>query len=566
MPKTRKKSSVKSKPIILIIDDEPVVVNSLEKDLKKYKSKYRVLKVLKDENFDVKEFLDELKAKNAEIAVFIADQRMPNLTGIEFLSLAKEYFPNSKKCLLTTYDDTNIAISSINDVGLDYFFVKPWNPVKEKLYPILDDLLESWKKQNYASAFEGIRVVGTRWSKPCHIIKDFLSRNQVTFLWQDMETNADLRVQLEKIDPLFRVPVILFPDGSHLINPTPHELAEKLGLQTKATLPFYDLIVIGAGPAGLAAGVYGASEGLKTLIIDKEATGGQAGTSSRIENYLGFPNGISGAELAQRATMQAKRLGAEILLPHEVVKISVKDPSNILKVVELKNGTELACFSLIIATGVSLNRFQLPGIDKLIGSGVFYGAALTEAQNFKGQEVFVLGGGNSAGQGAMYFSLHACKVKIIIRRDSLKATMSQYLIDQIDASENIEIVPSTIITGIKGEKSLESITLKNLKINQEHEYNPSALFIFIGAKPYTDMVRDLIIRDKNGYIMTGTDLGRKNSIKHWNCERDPFPFETNIPGIFACGDVRFGSSKRVAAAVGEGSVAVRLVHEYLKTI
>lgn len=556
-----------AKPIIFIIDDDSVVVNALERDLRgHFKSEYRIIKVIMSESTNIEKILADLKLKNANVALIIADQRMPNITGIEVLTIAKNYFPFCKKCLLTAYADTSVAINSINDVGLDYYFMKPWTPAEEKLFPILNDLLESWSREHFAIAFEGIRVVGTKWSKPCHQIKDFLSRNRVTFLWQDLDSNADLRIQLEKIDPMFRVPVLYFPDGSYLMNPTTQILAEKLGLQTKASQPFYDLIVIGAGPGGLAAGVYGASEGLKTLIIDKEATGGQAGTSSRIENYLGFPNGISGGELAQRATMQAQRLGAEILLPHEVVKVKVKDPSNILKVVELKDGTELATFALIIATGVSVNRFKLPGIDRLIGSGVYYGAALSEAQNFKDKEVYVLGGGNSAGQGAMYFSLHASKVKIVIRRDSLAETMSQYLIDQINASETIEVITDTIITAVKGEKSLEGLTIKNIRTNEEKDVNSSALFIFIGAKPFTEMVADLLIRDSKGYIMTGSDLGPRKKIKNWTVDRDPLPFETNIPGIFACGDVRFGSSKRVAAAVGEGSVAVRLVHEYLKTI
>lgn len=556
-----------AKPLIFIVDDDPVVLNALERDLRSYfKSDYRLFKVQMTENLDIEKILSDLKLKNSNVALFIADQRMPNLTGIEFLIKAKEYYPNSKKCLLTAYADMTVAVDGINEVGLDYYFMKPWTPAEEKLFPIMIDLLESWNKTNFAQSFEGIRVVGAKWSRQSHTIKDFLSRNQITYFWQDLDSNIDLKVQLEKIDPMFRLPVVFFPDGTHLMAPAPPELAEKIGLQTKASRPFYDLIVVGAGPAGLAAGVYGASEGLKTLIIDKEATGGQAGTSSRIENYLGFPSGISGSELAHRATMQAKRLGAEILLPCEVTDIIVKDPTNILKVVKLKDETELASFSLILATGVSVNRFNLSGIEKFIGAGVYYGAALTEAQNYKDKEVIVLGGGNSAGQGAMYFSLYASKVKIIIRRESLVETMSQYLIDQIGSTDNIELVPNTIITAVNGRKVLESVHIQNSVTNVEKEVSTSGLFIFIGAKPFTDMVEGLLQRDDHGYILTGPDLGNKSKIKGWNVERDPMPFETNIPGIFACGDVRFGSSKRVAAAVGEGSVAVRLVHEYLRTI
>ena len=408
--------------------------------------------------------------------------------------------------------------------------------------------------------------MGPQWSKASQDVKEFLSRNQIPFLWQDLETNVGLKIQLEKINPMFRIPVVFFPGGDHLMAPSQHELAEKVGLQTKASKPFYDLIIIGACPACLAAGVYGASEGLKSLIIDKEATGGQAGTSSKIENYLGFPTGISGAELAQKATIQAKRLGAEILLPHEVVSVKVKDPNHILKVVELKDGTELACFSLIIATGVSVNKFTLPGIERFLGAGIFYGASLTEAQNYRGKEVLVLGGGNSAGQGAMFFSLYASKVKIIVRRYSLVETMSNYLIERINDAENIDVVTDTIITSVNDSSVLETVTTENLKTKKSEEIQANALFIFIGARPFTDMVKDLIIRDEGGYILTGFDLGPKEKIKGWNLERDPMTFETNIPGIFASGDVRFGSSKRVAAAVGEGSVAVRMVHEFLNTI
>ena len=557
-----------AKPIIFITDDDPVVLRILERDLtKRYKTKYRIMKILMKEELNVHEMLYDLKNKDLNIALFMADQHMlPDLTGIDFLAKAKEVFPISKKCLITSYDEITTAVTSINDIGLDYYFIKPWTPAKEKLYPILDDLLDAWHSENLTIKFEGIRVVGTKWSRGCHEIKDFLSRNQIPFLWQDIDTNIGLKIQLEKIDPLFRLPVVFFPEGDYLMTPTQQELAEKIGLQTKASQPFYELIVIGAGPAGLAAGVYGASEGLKTLIVDKEATGGQAGTSSRIENYLGFPTGISGAELAQKATIQAKRLGAEILLPHEVVQVKIKDPTNILKVVELKDGTELACFALIIATGVSVNKFTLPGIERFIGAGIFYGAALTEAQNYRGKEVLVLGGGNSAGQGAMFFSLHASKVKIIIRRDSLAETMSQYLIDQINETDNIELVTNTVITSVNGSNVLESVVIKNNVTNKTEELQSSALFIFIGARPFTQMVENLVQRDEGGYILTGFDLGPKEKINGWVLDRDPMTFETNIPGIFACGDVRFGSSKRVAAAVGEGSVAVRLVHEYLKTI
>ena len=555
------------KPLICIVDDDPVVLNALERDLRAhFKADYRIMKIAMQDSLDIKQTLLDVSIKKHQIALFIVDQRMPNITGIEFLGMAKEFFPYSKKCLLTAYADTNVAIDSINKIGLDYYFMKPWTPAEERLYPILDDLLKSWTKLHYAQTFEGIRVVGSKWSHQTHIIKEFLSKNQIAFLWQDIDSNIDIKIQLEKLTPLFKLPVIFFPNGEHLMAPTIHQLAEKVGLQTTASKPFYDLIVIGAGPAGLAAGVYGASEGLKTIIIDKEATGGQAGTSSKIENYLGFPSGISGGELAQRATMQAKRLGAEIMLPQEIVKVSTKDPTNILKIVELKDGTELACFSVIIATGVALNRFELPNVDKFVGAGIFYGASITEAINYKDKEVIVLGGGNSAGQGAIYFASQSCNVKIIIRRDSLVETMSQYLIEQIEATPNIELITNTIITSVKGEKYLNSMTIKNNKTNKEKEIPASALFIFIGANPYTEMVKDFLIRDKKGYIVTGSDLGPRINIKDWNVDRDPLPFETNIPGIFACGDVRFGSSKRVAAAVGEGSVAVRLVHEYLKTI
>ncbi|OLS26364.1 MAG: Thioredoxin reductase [Candidatus Heimdallarchaeota archaeon LC_3] len=559
--------SSQKKPIILTIDDEPQVLNAVERDLrKKYGKKYRIMK--SNSGTEAIKLVKQLKKRNETISLFLVDQRMPQMEGTEFLIEATKVFSSTKKVLLTAYADTEAAIKSINDINLDYYLVKPWNPPEENLYPVLDDILDDWEA-NVILRYEGIKILGTLWSAKSHEIKDFLARNRVPYQWFDIDCDPESQEYLESLNlstekAIKQLPIVFLTDGSTLLSPTQDDLANKIGMKTQASSDFYDLIVIGGGPAGLAAGVYGPAEGLKTVVIEKIATGGQAGTSSRIENYLGFPNGISGLDLARRAETQVKRLGGEILLPQEVTKIDIEDN---YKIVSLKDGKILRSHALIIATGIETKLINIPGIDPLIGAGVYYGAAITEANSYRDKEIFILGGGNSAGQSAMFFSAYVKKVSIIIRRSSLVESMSQYLIERIENSENINLITDTVIEEIKGDSTLKTLFLKNLNSKKVQEVSASALFIFIGATPRTELLEDLVERDEQGYILTGRDLlikGRKP--KNWNRKRDPLIFETNIPGIFAAGDVRHDSSKRVAAAVGEGSVTVQLIHQYLKEV
>lgn len=550
-------------PVILILDDEPQVLNAVERDLRQhYRSDYRILKSTSgDKALDA---LKGLKQRNAPVALFLVDQRMPSMSGTEFLVEAAKLYPQTKKVLLTAYADTQAAIASINDIGLDYYLMKPWDPPEENLYPVLDDLISDWKA-TVPLPYEGIRVAGTLWSSTSHTVKDFLARNQIPYQWLDIELNLAAKNLVDSVsDGKVLLPVVFFPDGTTLFGPSIQEVAGKIGLQTKAEKPFYDLIVIGAGPAGLAAAVYGGSEGLATVMLEKEATGGQAGTSSRIENYLGFPQGLSGADLARRATTQALRFGVELLLPQEAVEIRAEDP---YRYVRLADGSEISGRAILIATGVNVRRLEVPGVDQLTGAGVYYGAALTEAAHYRDQDMYVVGGANSAGQGAMFFSRFARKVTILVRGSSLEAGMSQYLVDQIGAMENIEVLLRTEVREVKGESKLEEITIANLDSVDEVTLPAAAMFIFIGAVPPTDLVKGLVERDSSGFIVTGSDLmldGKRP--KGWTLNRDPFLLETNVPGIFAAGDVRHRSIKRVASAVGEGAVAVALIHQYLRTV
>ncbi|NIP39011.1 MAG: FAD-dependent oxidoreductase [Candidatus Dadabacteria bacterium] len=550
------------KPVIITVDDEQQVSNAIERDLRKhYRKDYQIVK--NSSGPQALETVHQLKKRNTPIALFLADQRMPEMGGTEFLSKAKEFYPEARKVLLTAYADTDAAISAINNVGLDYYLMKPWDPPEQNFYPVLDDLLGDWQATAQLP-YDGIRVAGTLWSCRCHNVKDFLARSQIPYQWLDIEQNDEARELVESVNSKeHQLPVVFFPDGSVLINPDITELAEKAGLKTKATQPFYDLIIIGAGPAGLAGAVYGSSEGLKTLLIDKETTGGQAGTSSRIENYLGFPKGLSGADLARRATAQATRLGAEILTAQEVTKISVREP---YKHVKLKDGTELSCKAIIIATGVSLRQLDLHGIEHLTGAGVYYGAALSEAEHYKDQHVFVVGGANSAGQGAMFFSRYASKVTMLVR-SSLSKSMSHYLIDQINSTSNIEVLSKTEVIEVHGKDRLEAITIKNSESDKTDTVQTPAMFLFIGAAPHTQMVKDVIELSEAGFILTGPDLIQNvKRPKNWRLKRDPYLMETSIPGIFAAGDVRHGAVRRVASAVGQGSITVNFVHEYLKTV
>lgn len=553
-----------AKPVILTVDDEPQVLNAVERDLRAhYRGDYRIIKA--GSGNEALDTVKQLKQRNTPIAIFLVDQRMPGMSGTEFLVEAEKYYPEARKVLLTAYADTQAAITSINELGLDYYLMKPWDPPEQTLYPVLDDLLNDWLL-TVDLPYDGIRVIGTLWSPNSHNVKDFLSRNRIPYQWLDIERSSEAKLLVEDIleGQERRLPVVLFPDSSFLIDPDYPTLAEKVGLQTQASQPFYDLIIIGAGPAGLGAAVYGASEGLRTAMIEKEATGGQAGTSSRIENYLGFPRGLSGVELAKRATDQAKRLGAEILVSREAVKVGVDGQ---YRTVMLDDGSELTCKALVIACGVSVRRLDIPGVERLAGAGIYYGASLTEAANYRGEHVFVVGGANSAGQGALFFSRYASKVTMLVRSSSLEVGMSQYLVDQIHAVPNIEVLTESEVVEVFGGKQLESICYTNRNSGETTQVPAAAMFIFIGATAHTDFVAEVVERNRVGFIITGSDLARNGKPpKGWTLKRDPYLLETSVPGIFAAGDVRQGAIRRVASAVGEGAIAVSLVHQYLNSI
>jgi thioredoxin reductase (NADPH) len=552
-----------TKPIILAVDDELQVLNAVDRDLRRhYRGDYRIVKAAS--GAEALEAVRQLKARNAPIALFLADQRMPAMSGTEFLAEVRKLYPEARKVLLTAYADTEAAIESINTIGLDYYLMKPWDPPEQTLYPVLDDLLSDWQA-TVPLPYDGIRVAGTLWSPSCHRVKDFLARNLIPYQWLDIEKDAEALALVEAASPeQRRLPVLFFPDGNVLVEPDNLTLAVKCGLQTQATQPFYDVIIIGAGPAGLGAAVYGASEGLRTLMIDKEATGGQAGTSSRIENYLGFPKGLSGADLARRATAQAKRLGAEILTAQEVTGVRVEDP---YRIATLSDGTELACRALVLATGVTVRRLDVPGVEALNGAGIYYGAALTEAAFYRGEHVFVVGGANSAGQGAMFFSRYASRVTMLVRGTSLAKSMSQYLVDQIEATDNIEVLVRTEVVEAIGKDRLEAITIVNRDSGQTETVPTAAMFLFIGAVPHSELVAGVVERNPAGFIITGPDLMKNgHRPKNWTLKRDPYLLETSVPGIFAAGDIRQGAVRRVASAVGQGAIAISLIHQHLQTV
>ena len=550
-----------AKPVILTVDDEPQVLNAVERDLRQhYRGKYRIVKA--GSGVEALEAVQGLKRRNDPLALFLVDQRMPGMTGTEFLAEAMKLYPDTRKVLLTAYADTEAAIQSINSIGLDHYLRKPYEP--QEVFDVLDDLLEVWR-DTVDLPYDGIRVAGTLWSPASHAVKDFLARNRIPYQWLDIEANSEARELVEATEQgEHHLPVVFFPDGEVLVEPDNRTLAEKVGLQTEAKAAFYDLIIVGGGPAGLGAAVYGASEGLSTTMIEQHSTGGQAGTSSRIENYLGFPNGVTGADLASRAYAQAKRFGAEILTAVEATKVEL---DGTYKRVTCSGGDVLSCRALVISTGVTVKKLDVPGIADLAGRGIYYGASLTEAAYYKNQHVYVIGGANSAGQGAMFFSRYADKVTILVRGSSMGITMSKYLVDQIDGDDKIEVRTRVSVDEVSGKEKLETITIRDNDTGDVETVPAAALFIFIGAEPHTELVDGVVERNSAGFILTGSDLPKGNrGSKMWPLKRDPFLLETSVPGIFAAGDVRQGAVRRVASAVGEGAIAISFVHQYLKTV
>src|SRR5580658_7769312 len=554
------------KPVLLTIDDDPEVLKAVERDLRRqYAETYRVLSA--NSGPAALTLLDKLQQRGEALALFLVDYRMPQMTGIEFLSRAIPLFPDAKRVLLTAYSDTEAAIRAINEIKLDHYLLKPWDPPEQNLYPVLEDLLEDWQA-SYRPPFEGLRVLGTRWSRRSYELREFLARNQVPYHWLDVESadsDPEVRRALDMLAPEERhFPVVLLQDGGRMPDPSHAEVAGRVGLSTRAVSASYDLIILGGGPAGLAAAVYGASEGLHTVIIEREAPGGQAGMSSRIENYLGFPTGLSGGDLARRAVAQAMRFGVEILAPQEAVGARTEGPYRILK---LTDDSEISCHALMIASGVQWRKLEAPGIDRLQGAGVYYGGGATEAMACKNEIVYVVGGANSAGQAAMNFARYAERVIILVRGESLSSTMSQYLIDQIQETPNIQLWAHASVAEAHGETHLEEISVLCSDTNKVERVPASAMFVFIGALPRTEWLANVVERDERGFILTGPDLIREGQRpKGWKLERDPFLLETNIPGLFAVGDVRHGSVKRVASGVGEGSVAVQFIHQYLSKV
>ncbi len=546
------------KPALLVVDDEPGVARAVERDLRqRYGDRLRILRA--ESGAEGLALLDELAGRGDPVAGIVADQRMPEVTGLDVLARAAEISPQAKRVLLTAYADTDAAIRAINDVQLDHYLLKPWDPPEEKLYPTLDDLLDDWWA-TFRPPFQGVRVVGHRWSPASHAVRDFLARNLVPYEWLDIERDAEAQraLSLAAVGGS-RLPVVLFEGGGLLVEPSLSELAERLGLAVRAEHPFYDLAIVGGGPAGLAAAVYGASEGLRTVLVEREAPGGQAGQSSRIENYLGFPVGLSGGDLTRRAVAQARRFGAELLTTADVVRIEALGPARILG---LSDRTTLEAHTVLLATGVQYRRLDLPGAEEFEGRGLYYGAARSEASACRGERVFVVGGANSAGQAAVYFSQFADEVTILYRGESLAKGMSRYLVDQIEAIPSISVRLGVDLIGLEGNGSVEAVSVRG-RDGGEERLPASGVFVFIGALPNTAWLDGVVARDDRGFVLAGPAVLAPGVKPAWPLERDPFLLETSLPGVFVAGDVRSRSIKRVASGVGEGSMAVQFIHQYL---
>ena len=547
-------------PFILIVDDDEQVLRAIHRDIRnQYRSSYRISAT--QSASEALELVKELQLKNETIALIISDQRMPEMEGIDFLAKTKDIYPDAKSILLTAYSDIQAAVSAINTIKLDHYLLKPWNPPEEKLYPVVNDLLEEWQAE-YHPGYEGIRIIGFQWSPKSHKVKEFLSGNLIPYVWMDVENNAGAEKYLISANVTHAdLPLVVLKDGSFMTDPPLPVLALGVGLQQTATKEMYDVLIIGGGPAGLAASVYGSCEGLKTILIERSNPGGQASSSARIENYLGFPTGLSGAELSRRAITQTLRFGTEILTPQEVKTITVKDG---YKITEMMDGTTVHSKTIVIATGVSYRRLEIPGMDKFAGAGVYYGAASVEAHACRNQSVYLAGGGNSACQAALYVSKFANEVNIVIRRDALSQTAADYLVKNISNTSNIHVITGTDIIGCSGNAVLECITLKNRNTGEEKTVPAKALFVYIGMRPGTDWLQDTVLKNEKGLIMTGSELvNQKNFHTFWKEEREPYLPETSVPGIFASGDVRSGAMTGISSAVGEGSMAIRFVKKYL---